>query len=273
MNIWLPEEDEALRLAYGKMTTAELARLLERSATAVRQRARKLGLDSGRYWTADDDVLLRARFPNEPTADIARDLGRKVGSIIHRAKRLGLRKSQVYMRGVYVQGRRRQALTDPRMIATRIKPGTTPPNKGLRRPGWSTGRMAETQFKKGEMRGAAQHNYVPVGTLRINSKDGYLERKVTDDHPVPARRWVGVHRLVWEAAHGPIPSGHRVAFKPGTKTNVLEDITLDKLELVTAAEMMRRNTRHNLPPEINRAISAKAYLTRAINRATRGNSK
>jgi len=32
--------------------------------------------------------------------------------------------------------------------ARRFRPGHVPANKGLRRPGWSTGRMAETQFKK-----------------------------------------------------------------------------------------------------------------------------
>jgi len=31
------------------------------------------------------------------------------------------------------------------------------------------------------------------------------------------------------------------------------------------AELMRRNTRHNLPPELNALISTKARLTRLIN--------
>jgi hypothetical protein len=70
-----------------------------------------------------------------------------------------------------------------------------PWNRGTRvtcgtHPNWQ-----RAQFKKGCMSGAAQHNYVPTGLERL-SKDGYLERKVTDDHPVPARRWVGVHRPV-----------------------------------------------------------------------------
>lgn len=84
----------------------------------------------------------------------------------------------------------------------------------------SGAKMANSgSFKKGSMSGAAQRNYVPIGSTRI-SKDGYLERKVTDDHPVPARRWVGEHRLVWEAANGPIPEGHVVVFLDGDKENV-----------------------------------------------------
>lgn len=115
----------------------------------------------------------------------------------------------------------------------------------------------------------AQHNYVPIGTQRINSKDGYLERKVTDDHPVPARRWVAVHRLVWEATNGPIPSGHRVAFRPGMKTNVEADITVDRLELVTAAEMMRRNTIHNYPPAIKDAMRLVGRVNRQVRKLER----
>lgn len=96
-------------------------------------------------------------------------------------------------------------------------PGHVPFNKGKK--GWQAGgRSVETQFKKGEMSGAAQRNYKPIGSTRI-SKDGYLERKVTDDHPVPARRWVGEHRLIWEAENGPIPDGHVVVFLDGDKLN------------------------------------------------------
>lgn len=148
----------------------------------------------------------------------------------------------------------------------RFQPGQPPANKGLRRPGWAPGRMASTQFKKGQMAGAAQRNYQPIGTERI-SKDGYLERKVTDDHPVPARRWVGVHRLVWEAANGPIPPGHAVAFREGKRTAVAEEITVDRLELVSRVELMRRNSYHNnYPKEVAQLIQLKGALNRKINR-------
>lgn len=92
------------------------------------------------------------------------------------------------------------------------------------------------RFRKGEVRGAAQHNYVPIGTLRW-SKDGYLERKVTDDHPVPARRWVGEHRLIWEAENGPIPDGHVVVFLDGDPTH----LELSNLRCVSRAVLARLN--------------------------------
>ncbi|MFM0243839.1 HNH endonuclease [Paraburkholderia sediminicola] len=125
-----------------------------------------------------------------------------------------------------------------------------------------------TQFKKGEMRGAAQHNYVPIGSERI-SKDGYLERKVNDDHPTPARRWIGVHRLVWEAANGPIPRGHVVCFLPGRKTSEVEKITLDAVELVSRVELARRNHPVSRSPELAKLVQLKGAITRQVNRIAR----
>lgn len=97
-----------------------------------------------------------------------------------------------------------------------------------------------TSFKKGNMSGAAQRNYVPIGTTRL-SKEGYLERKVTDDHPVPARRWVAEHRLIWEAAHGPVPTGHVVVFLDGDKRN----LALENLRCVPRGVLAHLNQRHH----------------------------
>lgn len=212
-------------------------------------------------WTPAEERTLRRRYPDEPTETIAADLGLTVAQVYSKASRMVLRKSARYFER-YPAGR----INAPggRSIGTRFKPGHEPWNRGKK--GWKAGgRSAETRFKKGEMSGAAQHNYKPIGSHRI-SKVGYLERKVTDDHPVPARRWVAVHRLVWEAAHGPIPSGHAVAFLPGQRTDQLEEITAERLELVTRAELMRRNTLHRYPKEIALAIQAMGALHREINR-------
>lgn len=114
------------------------------------------------------------------------------------------------------------------------------------------------------MSGAAQHNYVPIGTERI-SKDGYLERKITDDPNIaPRRRWIGVHRLVWKTENGPIPSGYAVAFLPGRQTTEASLITIDALELISRAELMRRNTIHRYPTELKQTIRLVGKLKRAI---------
>jgi len=95
------------------------------------------------------------------------------------------------------------------------------------------------RFKRGTLNGAAARNYVPIGSLRW-SKDGYLERKVTDDPSLwPARRWVGEHRLMWEAAHGPIPDGHVVVFLDGDPCN----LELDNLRAVPRGVLGLMNKR------------------------------
>lgn len=106
----------------------------------------------------------------------------------------------------------------------------------------------------------------PIGAERINS-DGLLERKVAHGGAVnAARRWVGVHRLVWEAAHGPVPPGHAVCFKRGCATTAASEITLDRLELLSSADQMRRNSYLRFGPDIARLIQLRGALNRQLNK-------
>jgi hypothetical protein len=116
-----------------------------------------------------------------------------------------------------------------------------------------------TQFKLDNRSGNALKLYQPVGTERL-TKDGYLERKVNDDFPVQ-RRWRAVHILVWEETNGPRQRGFVVAFRDGNKRH----IELANLELVSRAELMRRNSYHNYPKPIEQAIQLRGALNRAIN--------
>lgn len=219
---------------------------------------------SGRIWTETEDRCMREFYPHLTAADMASVLKRSERSVYQRAKALALHKSAEFLASDR-SGRIERGRKDPRMVGTQFRSGLTPWNKGVK---GSTGlheACRRTQFKKGAMSGAARRNYKPIGSLRI-SKDGYLERKVTDDHPVPARRWTAEHRLVWERAHGAIPAGHAVVFRPGRFTTNPDAITEDGLELVTRAELMRRNTIHNYPPELARLVQLKGAITRQVNR-------
>lgn len=202
-------------------------------------------------WSAEDEFIVRKLYATTSNAEIAEIVGRSPRNVGQFARKHGLMKSQAYI-----------DLARP----GQFHKGQEPPNKGLRRPGWAPGRMAQTQFKKGCMAGAAQAKYVPIGSLRI-TKDGYLERKVTDDPSIyPARRWVAVHRLAWEVENGPVPEGHVVVFKPGRKTTDVERITPDAVECITRVENMRRNsylTRY--PKEVADLIRLKGALNRKIN--------
>ena len=220
-----------------------------------------------RFWTDSEIEKLNREYPDRPTADLAVEFGCSEARVYAKAAELGLHKSDAFMESDR-SGRIQRGRNDPRMAATQFKPGHVTWNTGKKGVTGTHPNCRRTQFKKGQMHGAAQHNYVPIGSLRL-SKDGYLEQKVTDDHPVPARRWVGVHRLVWEAANGPVPNGHVVCFLPGRRSAELEKITLDALELVSRAELARRNHPRSRDPELAKLVQLKGAITRQVNRMAR----
>lgn len=221
-----------------------------------------------RPWTQREIDTLTKLYPDTPTKQLAVEIGRTVSQVYQKASSLSLKKSAAYLASPHACRLRRG---DQVGKASQFKTGQMPWNKGKSHP--SSGRSAETQFKKGEMSGAAQHNYVPIGSTRI-TKDGALERKTSDDPDIyPAKRWVPVARLVWESAHGPIPAKHVVRFLPGLQTTVETEITLDKLECISLAENMRRNSLHRYPKDIARAIQLRGALNRRINNVEKQNNR
>jgi len=202
-----------------------------------------------RPWSDFDDATLVAMYPSTPNTTLAGLMGRTAPAISGRATKLGLKKSAEFMAA----------------SPARFQAGSVPKNKGLK--GWQAGgRSAETRFKPG--RAAHEYaRYVPIGTLRIGA-DGRLERKYTDDQNlVPAQRWRGVHREVWEAAHGPIPPGMVVRFRDGMATVALEEITPDRLMCVTQQENMRLNSSWSkYPVEVARLIQLKGTINRQVRR-------
>ena len=148
--------------------------------------------------------------------------------------------------------------------ATQFAPGQKPWNAG--RKGWQAGgRSAETQFHTG----ALPPTTMPVGAYRVITTKGgkqFLERKVRQVPGASHKRWTPVSRLVWEAEHGPVPHGSIVVFKPGQRTLVLEEITLDRLELITRAQHARRNHPNTRSPELGRLYQLKGQITRQVNR-------
>lgn len=113
-----------------------------------------------------------------------------------------------------------------------------------------------TQFRKGNV----PHDWKPIGTEVVNSY-GYRRRKVRDGCKPAVYNWEFVHILEWERHNGPVPAGHKVVFRDGDKTNT----DIENLELVSNAEMMRRNTLHRYGPEIAGVIQLKGVLIRKIN--------
>ena len=217
-----------------------------------------------RLWNPEDDELLRARFPHERTEKLARELCRTTIAVSARATILGLHKSQAYLASPAACRLRRG---DNVGAPFRFKKGHAPANKGLRRPGWHRGRMKETQFKPG----VPSWRTMPIGATRWVKTNGrpnapaYLWRKVSDIQDVPwTRNWRQVHNLLWESEHGPIPAGHIVVFRNHDRA----DIRLENLELVSRADLMRRNSVHNLPKPLANTIQLLGQLKRKIRERT-----
>ena len=205
--------------------------------------------------TPEIEARIAELYPTHSGAEIAELLGIGVITVYNTAVRLGLKKKS----REWIAERARLRIADPAHggRAHFIKPCTVPWNKGIHFD--SGGRSAETRFKSGRM----PHNWHPVGHERTTD-EGYLQRKLTDTG-VTRRDYVNVHWIVWREAGRDIPPGHALIFRDGNKQN----FALDNLELVTRAELMRRNTFHRFGPEVARVVQLRGAITRQINRRTR----
>lgn len=238
----------------------ELARRLSAATQTVRALQIEVGLVEAssirRRWNDAELAIIRERYADTPTAELAREFNRPVYSVYNAAERLGLNKSAEFMASPAACRLRRG---DQVGKAYRYPKGHVPANKGKRRPGWSPGRMSETQFKKGQ-----STNIMPLGATRLI--DGYLYRKTREIPNVPhTRNWELEHYLIWAKVHGPVPTGHVLVFKDGNKAH----IALDNLEVITRADLARRNSIHHLPEDLKEVIRLNASLKRRIRRIER----
>jgi hypothetical protein len=204
-------------------------------------------------WTDADHDLLRRLYPDTPAAEVARQIGVTRTAVAQKVGALGIRKSETALaelRRVRI-ARLQAALAAGRGRALPIVPW----NKGMRGlPGHQNGK----RFEAGVRMGAAKKNWMPVGSERLDD-EGYLRRKIRDDGPRHLR-WRGVHQLLWEEAHGPVPPGFAVCFIDGDRRH----LALDNLALVSRADLMRRNSVTNYGPAIAGALQAIGKLKKQL---------
>jgi hypothetical protein len=212
-------------------------------------------LATRQQWTDEEVARLRAMYPHHKTADIAPAFGRSERQVYQKANGLGLKKTAEYLASPEACRLRRG---DDTGAAFRFQKGGTSWNKGMK--GLQIG-GEETQFAPGQL----PHNTLEIGSLRV-SKDGTLQRKISNSKGSSSARWRGVHELIWVEANGAMPPKHIVVFKPGMRTTELDEITLDRVECISLAENMRRNTVHNLPKELAQLVLLRGALNRQINK-------
>ena len=111
-------------------------------------------------------------------------------------------------------------------LNTCFKKGSIPHNKGKK--GICGKGCEKTWFKKGQM----PINHKPIGSERIDSKDGYILIKTAEP-----RTWKHKHRVIWEQHNGPVPRNHVVIFLDGDKTN----LDISNLALISRSELKIMN--------------------------------
>jgi hypothetical protein len=210
-----------------------------------------------RFWLKWEEDFLRKCYANALTADLAAVLQTSTDRVLRKAYALGLKKSRECIARVASE---RSSKPDHGGRACQFKPGLVPWNKGK---AGSTG-LHENSKRHQFTKGNKPHTWVPVGSYRI-TKDGCVELKFSDTPGPYSMRWKNVAVIAWEAVHGPVPKGHIVVFKPGLKTTDPALITIDKLQCISRAENVLRNSLHRYPQDIVRVGILRGSLTRAIN--------
>lgn len=213
-------------------------------------------------WTAEQDEIMRLHYPHKSMAELVALIGKSESAIYNRSNTLGLSKSAEYLASEAACRLRRG---DDVGKEFRFKKGFEPWNKGLK--GLNIG-GEETQFKKG----STPKNTMPIGSLRI-TREGILERKISNESGSSKKRWRSVHELVWVEKNGSIPKGHICVFKAGMKTNDPDQITAEKVECISRAENMKRNSYHRYGKEIASLIQLRGAINRQINKRSNSNEQ
>lgn len=268
---WTLEDDEKLRTLFSSLTYAEIAAEMGRTVPAVRARAthalhltRKRG--SRVVWTESEDEALRKLYGTMPVAKIAARLGRTCPAILARVhKNLG--------RGA---GRKRVSIkrwtsSDDEQLRALVRSGIVSRAKVAMK----LGRTLESVKSRIRTMGLCRVLAKPqVGDERVSKRANLLLRRVSTDTSIPwDHRWRPVHVLVWEAANGPIPEGHHVCFRPGMKVFEASQVTIDRLELLTPAEKIRRYSVNKLPRELRHVMRLRVAVNRRIKQIQKANKQ
>ena len=208
---------------------------------------------SGRPWTRAEIAILRRDYPHVECRFIAWKLKRSIRSLWIKSATLGLKKTHEFLSATAAA---RIAKRTGSALGKRFVPGQKPWNAGMK----GLRVSVATEFKAGHR----PQTWVPLGSERV-THEGYRQRKMTDTGNAP-RDWVSLHVLKWQRYRGSVPAGHVVAFKDRDPAH----IALSNLELISRAELMRRNSYHtNYPPEIVRLIQLRGAVQRQINKRER----
>ncbi len=250
------EQLEFLRIAYRYLTVRDLTTAFnavfaaDKTDVQIRSTLKRNGIKSGhvpklfaefrllRVYTSDQAQFLLDNYAGRSVAELT--------AIFNDNFRADMTEQQIKS---FVHNR---GITCGR--SGRFEKGHQPWNAGTKGKGL-TGANARS-FRKGSI----PANRKPLGSERIDSKNGYIYIKVAepDPHTGFPTRYKQKHVYVWEQAHGPVPDEMVVSFLDGDKRN----IEPENLMLISRAELLRLNQRgyKNAPADLKPSVLALAKL-------------
>jgi hypothetical protein len=192
-------------------------------------------------WSEQEVEIMVKNYPHISTKDVAAMLGKSVKQCYCKANLLRLHKTSEYL-ATESSGRLKNGNS-----ASFFPKGNTPWNKGMK--GLQIG-GEQTQFKKGTI----PPNHRPVGSTRID-EEGYTSIKIAEP-----RKWVLLHRHLYEQEHGKINRNEVIVFRDKNRSN----FDINNLEKITMSENMERNRITKYPIELQESIKALNKLWHAI---------
>lgn len=252
---WTPEKIDFIR-CHLDLSDAELGEHFDSSKAAVKTIRAKYGISRGKHraFSQDEETMIRELYSDTNTAIIAEKLGRSISSIYGHAQLMGVKKSKAFIRSICILPGSNVGK------AYRFHKGHVPANKGKKMDPELKERIKHTFFQKGHI--PPQTKYDGCISIRKDKRTGIPYQYIR----IGKANWEELNRHIWEKVHGPIPKGFNVVFKDGNVMNCI----ITNLELISDAELMRRNSIQRYPPEVKKSIRLVKKLERTIKKKQDG---
>lgn len=198
-----------------------------------------------RHYTKKEDQFLYNNYLILPSCTMSRMLKRSKSSARQRMKLLGIKVPDELIEQFKKQ--------------SHFKVGTPASNKGLKQSQYmcaaSIEKISKSWFKPGTNPSNTKHDgAICIRGDKLGNKYQFIR--------LSAANWIPLHRHIWIEINGSIPKDLKLVFKDGDTLNC----SIDNLELVTAAELMKRNSYHNYPKPLAQMVQLRGALNRQINK-------
>ena len=197
-------------------------------------------------YTEEQREFINQNYPGIKTAELAQKFNARFGTSLSRNQIKSYLSNHDLHNGV----------------VCRFEKGHVPANKGKKMSADVYARAAATMFKKGHI----PANHKPVGSERVDAKDGYHLIKVAEPNV-----WRLKHVVLWEQHNGPVPRGFKVIFANQNR----DDIRIENLLLASDAQMAVVNKRKLLhsDADITKASLSLASLLICVSKKSKKGKK